>query len=157
MKEMEYSEAATQVLDILNYTRQEDVNKIPQSFINFLNNISNKKYAPKFNHEYPISALNLTKKTKELLGFIYITWWANSEEREKYKKLIHNKNSIKEEIKERYNINDIFENKKEEKEKQIIKNESIMETRIVEYKKENLIKKFFNKILNFFGSKKERK
>lgn len=157
MKETQYSEAATQVLDILNYTRQEDVNKIPQSFIKFLNNISNKQYTPKFNHEYPISALNLTTETKELLGFIYITWWASGEEREKYKKLIHNKNSIKEEIKESYNINDIFENKKEEKEKQIIKNESIIETRISEYKEENLLKKFFNKILIFWGSKKERK
>ena len=95
MKETQYSEAATQVLDILNYTRQEDVNKIPQSFIKFLNNISNKQYTSKFNHEYPISALNLTTETKELLGFIYITWWASGEEREKYKKLIHNKNSIK--------------------------------------------------------------
>ena len=157
MKETQYSEAATQVLDILNYTRQEDVNKIPQSFIKFLNNISNKQYTSKFNHEYPISALNLTTETKELLGFIYITWWASGEEREKYKKLIHNKNSIKEEIKESYNINDIFENKKEEKEKQIIKNESIIETRISEYKEENLLKKFFNKILIFGGSKKERK
>ena len=36
MKEVEYGEAAVEVLDILNYTNQEDVRKIPQSFIKFL-------------------------------------------------------------------------------------------------------------------------
>ena len=33
MKEVEYSKAAVEVLDILNYTDKEDVKKIPQSFI----------------------------------------------------------------------------------------------------------------------------
>ena len=157
MKEVEYSEAAVEVLYILNYIDKEDVARIPKSFIKFLTNIASKNYKVKFNYEQPIDGLNLKKQTKELLGFIYITWWASGEECEKYKKIIHNKNSIKEKIKESYKINDIFENKKEEKENQIIKNESIMETRIVEYKEENLLKKFFNKILNFFGIKKERK
>ena len=89
MKETQYSEAATQVLDILNYTNQEDVKKIPQSFIKLLNNISNKQDTSKFNYEYPISELNLTQKTKELLGFIYITWWSDESERKKYKNIIH--------------------------------------------------------------------
>ena len=157
MREVGYSEAAVEVLDILNYTDKEDVARIPQSFIKFLTDISSKNYKAKFNHEQPINGLNLKKQTKELLGFIYITWWANSEEREKYKKLIHNENSTKEEIKESYNVNNIFKNKKEEKENKIIQNESTMETSIAEYKKESLLKKFLNKILSFFGSKKERR
>ena len=36
MIEAKYSEAAVEVLDILNYTDKEDVKKIPQSFIKFL-------------------------------------------------------------------------------------------------------------------------
>ncbi len=137
MKEVEYSEAATQVLDILNYTRQEDVKKIPQSFIKFLNNISNKQDTPKFNHEYTISALNLTKRTKELLGFMYITWWCNESERKKYKSIIHS-NSIKTEKITDYNANDIL-NKKIEKKPNITNN--TLETSIIEDKKENLFKK----------------
>ena len=149
MSEIEYSEAAVEVLDILNYTDKEDVAKIPQSFIKFLTDISSKNYKVKFNHEQPINGLNLKKQTKELLGFIYITWWANSEERKKYKKIIHNENTTKEKIKESYNVNDIFKNKKEEN--KIIQNQSKIETSIVKYKEEGLLKKFFNKILNFFG------
>lgn len=156
MRETEYSEAAVEVLDILNHTEKEDVAKIPQSFIKFLTDISNKNYKARFNHEQPITGLNLRKQTKELLGFIYITWWANSEEREKYKKQMHNENAKSEEIKESYSVDDIFKNKKEEKLQKIVQNESTVETSIAEYKEENLFRKFINKILSFFGIKKER-
>ena len=150
MREIEYSEAAVEVLDILNHTNKEDVARIPQSFIKFLTNISSKSYKVKFNHEHPINGLNLKKQTRELLGFIYITWWCDKEEREKYKKLIHESNIKNEEIKEKYNVNDIFKNKKEKQEHKIIQNENVMKTSIAEYKKENIFKRVLNKILSFF-------
>lgn len=148
MSEIEYSEAAVEVLDILNHTNKEDVQRIPQSFIKFLTDISSKNYKAKFNHEQPVNGFNLRKQTKELLGFIYITWWSDKEEHQKYKNIIHENNIKKEKIKETYNVNDIFKNKKENK---TIQNENVMEKNIVEYKKENIFKKFLNKILNFFS------
>lgn len=157
MREIEYSEAAVEVLDILNHTNKEDVARIPQSFIKFLTNISSKSYKVKFNYEQPINGLNLKKQTKELLGFIYITWWCDKEEREKYKKLIHESNIKNEEIKEKYNVNDIFKNKKENQEHKIIQNENVMKTSIAEYKKENIFKRVLNKILSFFDSKNGRR
>ena len=157
MREIEYSEAAVEVLDILNHTNKEDVARIPQSFIKFLTNISSKSYKVKFNHEQPINGLNLKKQTKELLGFIYITWWCDKEEREKYKKLIHESNIKNEEIKEKYNVNDIFKNMKETQEHKIIQNENVMKTSIAEYKKENIFKRVLNKILSFFYSKNGRR
>ena len=157
MREIEYSEAAVEVLEILNHTNKEDVARIPQSFIKFLTNISSKSYKVKFNHEQPINGLNLKKQTKEFLGFIYITWWCDKEEREKYKKLIHESNIKNEEIKEKYNVNDIFKNKKENQEHKIIQNENVMKTSIAEYKKENIFKRVLNKILSFFDSKNGRR
>ena len=148
MSEIEYSEAAVEVLDILNHTNKEDVQRIPQSFIKFLTDISSKNYKAKFNHEQPVNGFNLRKQTKELLGFIYITWWSDKEEHQKYKNIIHENNIKKEKLKKTYNVNDIFKNKKENK---TIQNENVMEKNIVEYKKENIFKKFLNKILNFFS------
>lgn len=148
MSEIEYSEAAVEVLDILNHINKEEVAKIPQSFIKFLTNISSKSYKAKFNYEQPINGFNLRKQTKELLGFIYITWWCDKEENEKYKNIIHKNNMKREKIKEIYNVNDIFKNKKENK---MIKNENVMEKNIVEYNKENIFKKYLNKILSLFS------
>ena len=148
MSEIEYSEAAVEVLDILNHINKEEVAKIPQSFIKFLTNISSKSYKAKFNYEQPINGFNLRKQTKELLGFIYITWWCDKEENEKYKNIIHKNNMKREKIKEIYNVNDIFKNKKENK---MIKNENVIEKNIVEYNKENIFKKYLNKILSLFS------
>ena len=150
MREVEYSEAAVEVLDILNHTAREDVELIPQSFIKFLTDISSKSYKVQFNHEQPVNGMNLRKQTRELLGYIYITWWCNKEEREKYKNLIHEGNIKKEEIRELYDANDLFKNKK--KTEQVInKPEEVCQERSInEYKKENIFKKFINKILKFF-------
>ena len=123
MSEIEYSEAAVEVLDILNHTNKEDVQRIPQSFIKFLTDISSKNYKAKFNNEQPVNGFNLRKQTKELLGFIYITWWSDKEEHQKYKNIIHENNIKKEKLKETYNVNDIFKNKKENK---TIQNENVM-------------------------------
>ena len=155
MREVEYSEAAVEVLDILNYTNKEDVEKIPQSFIKFLTDIASKNYKAQFNHEQSINELNLKKQTKELLGFIYITWWCSIEEREKYKNRIHTENIKKKEITENQVLNDIFNNKKEDK-YAVFKEENTIETVMVEYKKQNIFKKILNRILTFFGSKNER-
>lgn len=153
MKEAEYSEAAVEVLDILNHTNKEDVARIPQSFIKFLTNISSKSYKVKFNHEQPINGLNLKKQTRELLGFIYITWWCDKEEREKYKNQIHESNIKKEEIKENYNINEIFKNRKQNQEQKISENKMIEPTSMIKYKKESVFRKIINKIISFFNSK----
>jgi hypothetical protein len=158
MREVEYSEAAAQVLDILNYTNQEDVRKIPQSFIKFLTEIANKNYKVNFNHNGPISGLNLRKQTRELLGFIYITWWCNDKDRDNYKNIIHS-NNTKTEITDKidtYDIDDIFKNKKEAKTNAVTENIVEKETSIIEYKEEGLLKKFLNKIVSFFINKKER-
>ena len=157
MREIEYSEAAVEVLDILNHTNKEDVARIPQSFIKFLTNISSKSYKVKFNHEQPINGLNLKKQTKELLGFIYITWWCDKEEREKYKKLIQESNIKNEEIKENYNINEIFKNRKQNQEQKISENKMIEPTSMIEYKKESVFRKIINKIISFFDSKNGRR
>lgn len=158
MIEAKYSEAAVEVLDILNYTNKEDVKKIPQSFIKFLIEIANKNYKTNFNHNVPISGLNLRKQTRELLGFIYITWWCNDKERTNYKNIIHSNNPKAEEIEkiENYNIDDIFKNKKELKSNVVTENVATEEKSMIEHKEENILKKIINKILSFFTNKRER-
>lgn len=158
MIEAKYSEAAVEVLDILNYTDKEDVKKIPQSFIKFLTEIANKNYKANFNHNGPISGLNLRKQTRELLGFIYITWWCNDKDRNNYKNIIHSNNSKTEKTEkmDNYDIDDIFKNKKELKSNVITQDIAKEETSMIEYKEENILKKIINKILSFFTNKRER-
>ena len=146
MRENEYSEAAVEVLDILDYTNQEDLKKVPQSFIKFLTQIANKNYKVNFNHNIPISGLNLRKQTKELLGFIYITWWCNEKERLNYKDIIYTNNlNVK-----NYDVTEIFKNRKN------TTAQNVEETSIIKYKEENILRKLLKKILKIFINKNER-
>ena len=81
----QYSEAAVEVLDILNYTRKADVDKIPKNFIEFLREQSSKTYKSSIDHSKPLKEANLKSKTKALLGLIYLNYWSNDDEKREFK------------------------------------------------------------------------
>lgn len=156
MIDLEYGEAAVEVLNILVNTRKTDVEKIPLSFIKYLSEIASKDYKVNFNHSKTINELNLQEKTKELLGFIYINWWSNNEEKEDYKKQIKEQ-EIKEEkkIREKYNPNKIFENRnKLQKYNHGSENISQDNSIVVRNKKQSILRRIFNKIIKFFKKEK---
>ena len=62
----EYGEAAVEVLDILDNTNKDDVDKIPFSFIKFLVDNASEDYVVNFDHSKPISELNIKEKTSSL-------------------------------------------------------------------------------------------
>ena len=83
-----YSKAATEVLDILKHTNNSKLKKIPQSFMSFLNEISSKDFIVNLNYDN-LHLLESSTKIRydsiSLLKFIYITWWAKSDERKNFK------------------------------------------------------------------------
>ena len=150
----EYGEAAVEVLDILDNTNKSDVDKIPTSFIKFLVEIASEDYRVNLDHSKLISEMNLKEKTKEILGVIYINWWCDKKDKENYTKQIKELEvKRQEEIKEKYNLNKIFENKNKVQEYtnatkvDTVQNEEVA---MIEYKGSNF-KKIWNKILNFFN------
>ena len=145
MKENEYGYAAVEVLDILKHTDKSDVEKIPNSFINYLNDISTKDYKTEFDHNKSINELNLNRQTREILGFIYITWWCSDEERQNYKRQIKENSIInREEPSFVYDYNQVFNYQN------VPKTESVPQSNIMEYKEKGIIKKVINKIFAFF-------
>ena len=154
MLELEYGEAAVEVLDILDNTNKPDVDKIPTSFIKFLVEIASEDYRVNLDHSKLISEMKLKEKTKEILGVIYINWWCDKKDKENYTKQIKELEvKRQEEIKEKYNPNKIFENKNKVQEYtnatkvDTVQNEAVA---MIEYK-ESIFKKIWNKILNFFN------
>lgn len=142
-----YGDAAVEVLDILNHTNKSDVEKIPKSFINFLTDISNKDYISELDHEKSMNEINLSRQTREILGFIYVTWWCNDTKRQEYKKQIQENSVVhREEPKFEYDYKKIFGSKNVIQDKQ-----NNIEVGMVEYKEENIFKKIFSKVFSWFG------
>jgi hypothetical protein len=75
----EYRKACTEVLDILEHTRKEDVAKIPSNFIEFLKKNSDKLYKPNLDHTKRIRDMGLRKETLGILAIISRKFWSIAE------------------------------------------------------------------------------
>lgn len=82
MKDNTYGKSANMAMQAIKYLKKEDSKKVPISFLTFLNSMSDsEKVEP---DEYP----EFEKKSKELLGFMYITWICNEDDFQKYRETI---------------------------------------------------------------------
>lgn len=143
-----YSEAATEVLAILNNTDKEAVNKIPKKFIEFLKENSSKTYKPNFDKSKTIKELNLKPKTQALLGLIYLKCWANEQQRAEFTKgTLENEKVYQQELTEKYSTDNLFKNRVTSK----LENETkAQQISLIKVKENNFIQRIINKIKSIF-------
>ena len=143
MVSVEYSKAISEVLDILKHTKKEDLNKISPEFMNFLKENASKDYIPEFDHSNGIASLKLNEKTIGILSVINSEFWCTPEQKEVFEnKLKENEKKHQEELRTKYNPDNIFKNKNNN-----IKNAENVS--VVEYR-ETLLTKFINIIKKLF-------
>lgn len=143
-----YSEAATEVLAILNNTDKEAVNKIPKKFIEFLKENSCKTYKPDFCKDKTIKELNLKPKTQALLGLIYLKCWANEQQRAEFtKRAIENEKVYQQELTEKYSTDNLFKNIETSKPENDMK---AQKTSLITIKENNFVQRIINKIKSIF-------
>ncbi len=147
MVSVEYSEAITEILDILKHTRKEDVMKISPKFMEYLNNNASKTYKPDLDHTKKIKDMQLKRKTKAILAIIYKKFWCDSEKKKKFDNTLKNNGiEYQKELREKYNPDNLFKNKVSQIE--TVENSVAM----VEYK-ESIFKRFINRIKSIFKIK----
>ena len=143
-----YSEAAVEVLDILDHTVEEKVKLIPQKFINYLKENAANDYVAKLDYSKPINEMNIKIETKGILGTICRNWWWNQEEKLEYARLVREKEiKHQEEAREKYNPEDIFKNRHNEVIEETNEQENVVS--MVEYQ-ESIITRFVNFIKKLF-------
>ena len=151
MANIEYSEAIVEVLEILEYSDDNILEKIPKKLIKFWKRNKSKTYKPNLDHDKSISEMNLKDKTKSILSMIYLNYLCNDEESKKIKSIInHNEEIYQTELVKNYNSQYL------EKEKNIAniinKNTKSTSITIIE-NKESIFKKIINRIKRFFNIK----
>lgn len=113
MVNVEFSEGISETLDILNHLDKVYTDKIPEKFKDFLDKNKSSSYIPKLDHSKKIDDMILKESTKDILTTIYIKYWATSEEKANYNKLLaENEKKYQEELRKKYNTDDLFKNKK---------------------------------------------
>ena len=141
--------AMAEVIYYLKGIKQEDIDKIPKKFIQYLNKNASKEYKCDFDYNKPLKELNLLDETRGIIGMICYNYWCVTEkQKEQYlKRLSQNEQQYQKILNEKYNPDNIFENKKLD----FIEN-TTNPTEITEYK-ESIFKKLINKIKSIFSKK----
>lgn len=141
----EYKIATTEVLSILEYLPQSEVDKIPNKFKEFLKENSLSAYKPNFDYSLGLDKIELKHKTKLLLAMIYRNYICSEEERLEYNKILYqNEETHQKYLREKFNPDDIF--KKVDKQESITVElaEDNSNAALIQYKET-----FFMKFKNF--------
>ena len=94
MANIEYSEAIVEVLEILEYSDDNILEKVPKKLIKFWERNKSKTYKPNLDHNKSISEMNLKDKTKSILSMIYLNYLCNDAEAKEISSIINHNEEI---------------------------------------------------------------
>ena len=109
MVSAEYSEAISEVLDILQNSDESIVKRIPQKLIEFWEKNKSSSYIPNLDHNKTINEMDLKDKTRDIITMIYLECLCDTDEKKDIKKvLIKNEEKYQEKLRNKYNPDNIF-------------------------------------------------
>jgi len=141
----EYAMAYTEVIEILKYVPDEDVQKIPEEKLVFYKNNMDNEYTYKLDMTKEFEEQEMSEITKAILANIFRDYWATPYQKEKIEaKEKYDLEKLEEEKREKYNPDNIFKNKQEET---LVKNSNLP----VVMQKETFFKKLISFIKGLFN------
>ena len=146
MVSAEYSEAISEVLDILQNSDESIVKRIPQKLIEFWEKNKSSSYIPNLDHNKTINEMDLKDKTRDIITMIYLECLCDTDEKKDIKKvLIKNEEKYQEKLRNKYNPDNIFKKidtteKKSTKDFQMIVYKEPFYIKIIKY-----FKQFFHR------------
>ena len=108
----EQSYAYAELLEILSFTDASLVNRIPYKLMHIFEKYASRSYEKHLDMNLPLEDQDISKKTATLITLLTLNYWCDSEEEKNEIKLLLNENQkIKEqELKEKYNPDNLFKN-----------------------------------------------
>ena len=152
MVNVEYANAYSEVLEILNHIPKSDYDKIPDDMIEVFTRNNNKEY--EFNYDVckTLNEQNVSKIAKTIIAILFRDYWATPTQREKI--IVKEKYDIakrEQEKREKYNPDDLFGKKEKIQEDSIANQEKSLS--LIEYKEKNFMKKMIKKLKNLIHIK----
>ncbi len=138
-----YKNAYTEVYEIIEQLNEEEYNKIPPQVIKAIEENRNTEYEFELEEDIELKDQELLPETKAILFNLFRDYLSTPEQKEKIIKMQAEERLKNEQKKQEQYNSDVFVNKQK---KQPIKEEH---TELIEYK-ENIFKRIFNKIRQFF-------
>lgn len=147
-----------EVYEIVKYLPEEEFNKIPKEIIKYMHDNMDRDYDYQINFD-DFENQEMQYETQLILAIFYSDYWATPEQKEKIiAKEKWDEQVYQEKMRERYNPDDIFKNKKEtsktdtqeQQEENIVNSQE--EKSMVKYK-ENIFQRIIAFIKNIFSKR----
>lgn len=156
-----YRRSMSEVLSVLSHSKREVIIKIPDNVFNYLLENSSKSYNPQLDHTKNIKEMGLSKKAEDFLSIIYRNYLCSEDKKREYDYiLMENEKKYEEELREKYNPDNIFKNNTNKNDVMsiaadatIVNNEIKSENTSLVVKKDNFFIKIINKLKNLFNYK----
>ena len=152
VEKIEYQKAYVELYEIIKALPEEEQKKIPKTLLKNLKDNMSKEYKFEIDTERDILNQNYKIETKALFVELYERYLAPKEEKnfwDKYDKICNN--MIEEKKLKLYDTENIFKNKKQDKEKKISNKKEEKNNLPIEIKKENIIKRFLKFMRDIFN------
>ena len=148
MVSIRYADACAEIFNILKHMNINEVEKVSYEFIKFIRDNASPNYICKLDYSKELNDMELKKETRELLALMYEKYWCPEEEKEDLqKKFCENEKKYQEELRGKYNPDNLFKKTKGIKENEVQGQSNMVS--MIEYK-EPLIERIINKIKDFF-------
>lgn len=134
---------------ILGQMEEEYVNKVPTELRKLFKEQKRMNYSPKIKSDVPLADQNLMRKTIAILAMLNLNYWCEDEKEKQDLIQMYAENDRKkeEELREKYNPDNLFKKKDIEVEENTENTESM---ELIECKKENFFKMILRKIVSLF-------
>ena len=146
-------QAYSEVDEFLGLVTEEEKNQIPKKLRDFFKEEKDINYHKNIDPNIPIKEQNLKEETLAIIALLMIQYWYKDENKKQklLEVLDENERKYQEELREKYNPENIFKNKNDNNtfDEAVPEDEEIsVGMQIVEYK-EPIFKRIVNKILEF--------
>ena len=140
--------AYKQLITILNNMEPEYKEKIPKKLMKLFEENSAEDYEFHLDLTRPLQEQELNSKTLALLAMLNLNYWCETEEekQELIKHYTENERKYQEELRKKYNTDNIFQKNNRENKQEEITEEQVA---LVEHR-ESVIRKLINKIKSIF-------
>lgn len=147
-----YTNVFKETLEVLKHFDSEFLSKIPNEFLNAMKEFASKStITVNIDTSKNLIEQDISEECKEMISLIFYSYIATKEEKEELTELWNvNEEAYQKGLKEKYNVDNIFENSKKDIETESAENSK---KELVEYKEKNFFQKIIEKIKNWFIKK----
>lgn len=150
-----YEIAFSETLYYLKGISLNDINKIPNRFMLFLKENASKNYKCNFDYTKPLNELKLKRETRGIIAMICLEFWCETEEQKRIftEHLNKNEKEYQEELRRKYNIENIFNRNETISKVEKITKDIGSNNLPIQVNKNSIFKRIYSSIIKFFHIK----